>query len=204
MVSSWLIGVRGLSDSFGTLLFLRENNLPDVRPLVRGLSESTEPLEALGHLLNATYMRALGEAAKIAFPLSAGKLVLSILLVITSAMAMSGRPGSRMVAIQAHLAYIAVGIASFWLLRDARYAVMDTMSSVHHLLPKLLTSEPPQALEVWSVMLSKPSLVWLSRVSFGIFGVGALLLGVLALMTARTKTFFEAAAAAAAEDAEDP
>jgi hypothetical protein len=203
MVGSWLIGVRGLSESFATLLFLRENNLPDVRPLVRGLGESSEPLEALGHLLHAAEQRALGEAASIAFPLSAGKLILSVLLVITSAMAMSGRPGTRLVAIQAHLANAALAVATFWFLRDARYAWIDVMSSVHHLLPKLLVSEPPQTLEVWSAMLSKPTLVWLSRASLAIFGVGALLLGAFALMTTRTKAYFDAVAAAT-EDAEDP
>ncbi|MBK9261596.1 MAG: hypothetical protein IPM54_17540 [Polyangiaceae bacterium] len=203
MVSSWLVGVRGLSDSFSTLLFLRENNLPDIQPLVRGLSESSEPLEALGYLLNAAHMRALGEAAKVAFPLTVGKLILSVLLVITSAMAMSGRPGSRMLAIQAHLAYAALASATFWLLRETRYAVVDVMGSVHHLLPKLLASEPPQTVQLMSAMLSKSAMLWLSRVSFALFGVGALVLGALALMTTRTKAFFDAVAAAT-EDAEEP
>jgi hypothetical protein len=206
MISSWLIGVRGLSDSFSTLLFLRENNVPDLRPLVRGINEATESADAFGHfvdLMSAAHLRALGEAAQIAFPLSAGKLILSVLLIITSAMAMSGRPASRVLAIQAHLAFAALATASFWLLRDTRYAVFDVIGSVHHLLPKLFPPEPRWMLRLWSVMFTKTGLVWVSRASFAVFGVGALLLGALALTTARTKAFFDAVAAAT-KDAEDP
>jgi hypothetical protein len=158
---------------------------------------------ALLYLHDAAYMRALGESARIALPLSVGKLVLSVLLVITSAMAMSGRPGSRTITIQAHLAYATLGGATFWLLRDVRYAAIDTLSSVHYLLPKLFALQPPQALEAWNVLFQKLVLLMLARISFAIFGVGTLLVGALALMTKRTKAFFEATAAATREDTED-
>ena len=203
MIISWLIGVLGLSDSFAKIVFLRENNLPDVRALIRGLTDESEPVGALVYLYDASYLRALGEAAKIAFPLSVGKLILSVLLVITSAMAMSGRPGSRTLTIQAHLAYATLAAATYWLLRDVRYAAMDVMVNVHYLLPKLFALQPPQALEAWSLLLQKSSLVWLARFSVAVFGVGALLIGALALMTNRTKAFFEAVAAATPEDTED-
>jgi hypothetical protein len=199
MVSSWLIGVLGLSDSFAKVLFLRENNLPDVGAIIRGLGDEANPVAALWYLFDASYLRALGEAAKVAFPLCVGKLILSVLLVITSAMAMSGRPGSRILTIQAHLAYAALSGATFWLLRDVRYAAIDVMVSVHPLLPKLLAAEPPRAVEATLVLFSKPSLILLSRLSLAVFGIGALLVGVLALTTARTKAFFEAVAAATEE-----
>jgi hypothetical protein len=202
MVSSWLIGVLGLSDSFNKVVFLRENNLPDVQALIRGLADESEPVIALMDVYGASYLRALGESARIAFPLVVGKLILSVLLVITSAMAMSGRPGSRKIAIQAHLAYAALAVATFWLLRDARYKAIDVMGSVHHLLPKLFVFEQPQALETLSTMFGKASLVWFSRISLAVFGVGAFLAGALALMTTRTKAFFDAVAAAT-EDTED-
>ena len=96
-----------------------------------------------------------------------------------------------------------LGGATFWLLRDVRYAAIDTLSSVHYLLPKLFALQPPQTLEAWNVLLQKPALVMLARLSFAIFGVGALLVGALALMTKRTKAFFEATAAATREDTED-
>lgn len=203
MISSWLIGVYGLSDSFANVMFLRENNVPDVRAVIRGLTDEGEPVGALVYLYSAAYLRALGEAARVAFPLALGKLILSVLLVITSAMAMSGRPGTRSITIQAHLAYAALAAATYWLLRDVRYAAIDVMVGVHHLLPKLFASEPKQALEAWSLMLQKPSLLTLARISVAVFGVGAPLIGTLALTTRRTKAFFEATAAATPEDPED-
>lgn len=203
MICSWLIGVHGLSHSFAQVVFLRENSLPDVRALIRGLTDESDPVGALVYLYDASYLRALGESAKIAFPLAVGKLVLSVLLVISSAMAMSGRPGSRTLTIQAHLAYATLAAATYWLLRDVRYATIDVMVSVHHLLPKLFASEPRQTLEAWSMMLQKPALLWVARFSVSVFGVGAMLIGALTLMTKRTKAFFEATAAATPQDSED-
>lgn len=202
MITSWFIGVLGLSDAFTKVLFLRDNSLPDLNAIIRGLGDESDPVAALGSLYESAQLHAFGEMVRIAFPLFLGKLILSVLLVITSAMAMSGRPGSRVVTIQAHLAYAALAAASFWLLRDARYAAMDVMHSVLPLLPKLFATEPPQALHAWTILLDKPALVWLSRLSVGIFGIGALLVGALTLMTARTKAFFEAVAATI-EDTED-
>jgi len=184
-------------------MFLRENNLPDLSAIIRGLGDEIDPVAALAFLYDSAHLRALGEMARIAFPLYVGKLILSVLLVITSAMAMSGRPGSRSVTIQAHLAYAALSGTTFWVLRGARYAAIDVMATVHPLLPKLFASEPQQAREAWSILLDKPALLMLSRMSMAIFGVGALLLGALVLMTARTKAFFDAVAAETTEDTED-
>ncbi len=203
MIGSWIIGFLGLLDSFGTVSFLRENNVPDVAAIIRGLADEADPMRALGHLQQSAYLRALGESARIAFPLAVGKLILSVLLVITSAMAMRGRSGSRTLAIQAHVAHAALALATFWLLRDVRYAAIEVMASVHHLLPKLFASQPPQVLEAWSMFFEKSSLLWLARISVAVFGVGVLLIGALALSTKRTKAFFEATAAATPEDPED-
>lgn len=203
MIGSWLIGVRGLSDSIDMIVFLRQNNLPDVAGTLQGLGNATEPGAEILVLYHAAYLRAVGEMAQISFPLFVGKLILSVLLVITSSMAMSGRPGSRIITFQAHLAYAALSAATFWLLRDARYAAIDVMRTVHPLLPKLLASEPPQTLDLFTNLLDKPVLLFFSRISMAIFGVGALLLGASTLMTTRTKTFFDAVAAATTEDTED-
>ena len=203
MICTWLIGVYGLAESFGTMVFLRENNVPDVAAIIRELGDDPKPLTALKFLYDAAYMRALSDFARLAFPLSAGKFILSILLVVTSAMAMSGRPGSRTLTIQAHLAHAALAAATFWLLRDARYAAIDVVQSVQPTLPSLFPSAPREALEVCSIIFGKQSLIWNARISTAVFSVGVLLVGALTLMTARTKAFFEAVAAMP-EDIEDP
>lgn len=202
MVCSWLIGVLSLSDSFGKLMFLRDNSVPDVNALIRDLANEPEPVQALLTLLQAAHLRALSESVRIAFPLTVGKLIVSVLLVITSAMAMSGRPGSRTVTIQAHLAYAALAAATFWLLRDARYEAIDVLQNIRPTLPTLFPSLPPPGLEVCLGLFSKTWLIWSARLSLAVFGIGALLVGALALTTNRTKAFFEAVAATA-EDTED-
>ncbi len=203
MVVAWIIGIRGLADSVTALQFLREGKIPDVQALVRGLKDASEPLAALDDLLRSARLRSLVEAAAIAFPLSVGKLILSVLLVISSGMAMSGRPGSRQLAIQALLANALLSIATFWLLRDARYAWIDVIVSVRDALPKVLANEPPQTLQIWTAILDKPVLLSLSRMSLILLDVGALFMGAVALTTNKTKAYFDAVAEEA-EEAEDP
>lgn len=203
MICTWLVGVLGLADSFTTMAFLRENNVPDIAAIIRELGDEAKPLTALKYLFDAAYLRALSDITRIAFPISVGKFVLSVLLVVTSAMAMSGRPGSRTLTIQAHLANAALAGATFWLLRDARYAAIDIVQSVQPALPSLFPSAPPDAIEVCRIIFGKKSLIWNARISTAVFGVGVLLLGALTLMTTRTKAFFDAVAAMP-EDIEDP
>jgi hypothetical protein len=203
MICTWLIGVLGLADSFAMMAFLRENNVPDITAIIRELGDETKPLNALKYLYDAAYLHALSNSARIAFPLFVGKFILSVLLVITSAMAMSGRPGTRTVTIQAHLAHAALAAATFWLHRDARHAAIDVVQTVQPTLSTLFPSAPREALEVCTILFGKKSLLWNARISVVVFGVGALLFGAFTLMTTRTKAFFEAVAATT-EDIEDP
>jgi len=199
MISSWFIGVFGLSDAFAKVTFLRDNTLPDIPAIIRDFRDETEPASALVYLFDAAHLRALADVTKIAFPLFIAKLICSVVLVISSAMAMSGRPGSRSFTIQAHLAYAALAIASFWLLRDARYAAIDVMQNVQASLPTIFPYAPLEALKACQGALHKPLLILGSRIHLAIFGVGGMLVGAIALMTPQTKAFFEAVAAATDE-----
>lgn len=202
MICSWFAGVVGLSDSFARLMFLRENNVPDIDALIQALPSEVEPMQALATLFESAYLRAMCEAAKVAFPVHVGKLILSVLLVITSAMAMSGRPNSRSVTIQAHLANAALAVVTFWLLRDVRYAAIDVLQMVRPALPSLLSAHPADMIQVAVTIYSKSSLLWGHRIGLVLFGVGLPLLSVWALSTQKTKAFFDAVAAAT-EDTED-
>jgi hypothetical protein len=199
MISSWFIGVFGLSDAFAKVMFLRDNTLPDITNILRELADETEPVSAVLYLFDASYMRALADVTKLAFPLFLGKLILSIVLVISSAMAMSGRPGSRSFAIQAHLAYAALSVASFWLLRGPRYAAIDAVQHINASLSTILPLVPTNAIEACRTLFDKPWLIWGSRIQLAIFGVGGLLMGAIVLMTPKTKAFFDAVAAATDE-----
>ena len=203
MICSWFLGVLGLSDSFAKLMYLRENNVPDVNALVQGLPSEVEPLQALATLFESAYLRALCEAARVAFPLHAGKLILSVLLVITSAMAMSGRPNSRSLTVQAHLANAAIAVVMFWFLRDVRYAAIDVLQMVRPTLPTVFSSHPPEVIQVAVTFYGKSSLLWGHRIGLVLFGVALPLLGVWALSTQKTKAFFDAVAATATDDTED-
>lgn len=199
MISSWFIGVFGLSDAFTKVMFLRDNTLPDISAIIRELADETEPASALLYLFDAAYLRALADVTKVAFPLFLGKLILSVVLVISSAMAMSGRPGSRSFTIQAHLAYAALAVASFWLLREPRYAAIDALQHINASLPSIFPLVPANAIEACRTLFNKPWLLWGSRMYLAIFGVGGLLIGAIALMTPQTKAFFDAVAAATDE-----
>lgn len=199
MISSWFIGVFGLSDAFAKVMFLRDNTLPDLTAIIREFRDETEPVSALVYLFDAAHLRALADMTKIAFPLFLAKLILSVVLVITSAMAMSGRPGSRSFAIQAHLAYAALSVASFWLLRVPRYAAIDFLQQTQASWPSYFPSAPPNAVELCQNAFTRPLLLLGSQIHLAIFGVGGLLIGAIALMTPQTKAFFEAVAKATDE-----
>lgn len=206
MVLAWLIGVQALSDSFSTLLFLRDGSLPDVDTLARGLKDAAKPLEALVELQKAAHLRSLGEAASRAFPLTVGRFLLSILLVISSGMAMSGRKGARTLALQALLANAALAAATFWLLREARYAWIDTVSRVREVLPELpppATADEQQAWKLALEVLDRNVLISLMRTRLVLFDIGGLLLAAITLTSPRTKAFFDAVAAQA-EQTEEP
>jgi len=197
MILAWLIGVQGLSEAFATLVYLREGNLPDVATLTQGLKDAAEPIEALMALQEAARLRTLGEMSYLAFPLSAGRFLLSVLLVIASGMAMSGRPGARLLAIQALLANAALATVTFWLLRDARYAWVDSIMRVSEVLPTLPATAPADEREFWTrFLMNRRVWLWLPRVRLILFDVGALLLAAITLTSPRTKAFFEAVAAA--------
>ncbi|MDC3954690.1 hypothetical protein [Polyangium jinanense] len=196
MILAWLIGVQGLSEAFATLVYLREGNLPDVATLTSSMKDAAEPIEALMALQEAARLRTLGEMGYLAFPLFAGRFLLSVLLVIASGMAMSGRPGARALAIQALLANAALATLTFWLLRDARYAWVDAVVRVRDVLPALPETTPADQREAWPLLLDRRLWLWLPRVRLILFDVGALVLATITLTSPRTKAFFEAVAAA--------
>jgi hypothetical protein len=202
MVLAWLIGVQALSDSFATLLFLREGNLPDVGALARAVKDTPEPIEALMVLQEGARMRAIGEAARLAFPLTVGRFLLAILLVISSGMAMSGRPGARRLSMQALFANAALATASFWLLREARYAWIDVVVRIRDVVPHLPATSPADQQQAWSLLLDKRLWLWLTRLRLAMFDIGALLLAASTLTSPRAKAFFDAVAASTAEPEE--
>jgi len=203
MVLVWLIGVQSLTDAFTTLLYLREGHLPDVDAMMRALPEAERPIEALGFLQESARLRALGEAVKLAFPLTVAKLVLSGLLVIASGMAMSGRPGARSLALQALLANVVLAVTSFVLLRGVRYAWIEAVVRVGEVLPSLPESASPQQQQAWEVVIGRSMWLWLSRIRLVVIDIGLFALAALALTRARTKAFFEAVRRAT-EQAEEP
>jgi len=203
MILTLGIGAREFLEDFATLTFLREGNLPDVEGMTRAIKDAAEPLASLAALQKAAWLRSLGELSGLAFPLYAGRFVLSVLLAIASAMAMSGRPGSRSLALQALVANAAFAVLTYWLLRDARYAWADTIAGVRDVLPALPDAAPPDQREAWPHLLDREIWLWLPRAWLVLFDVCAPMLAAITLLSPRTKDFFDAVAAAQ-EQAEDP
>jgi hypothetical protein len=205
MVACGLIGAQGLFDSFATLGYLREGGLPDIATVTAAVMEGEQLPEALAV---AARLHTLGDVVSVAFPLSAARLILSILLVISSGLALSGRPGARVLALQALLANAALSIASFWLLRTARWAWIDTVTRVIADIPRLPSAVSHEQQERWAAMralyMSRPFWLWFERTRLGLIELFVPALAMLALVNARTKAFFDAARRAAEQAEEEP
>lgn len=192
MVLSWLIGIRGLFEALSTLLFLRDARLPDVEVLLRELPASKEPMAALAQLSVLMWERMVGLDGAVWGPLAAARFVLFAFLVITAGMAMSGRPGSNRLVMQALLGNALFAVVSFWVSRQTRYAWADAMVSARLLVPERHFPSPNFEAMVWERMSSQKFWLWVQRFWPFVFDVGALLLSATTLLSAHTRGFFEA------------
>lgn len=119
MCVTWVIGVFGATSSCSELGFLRgSQNMPD--EISRGVDETDHALWRMELVRQRARLEALADLHDRAFPVGAAQLVLSILLLIASGSAISGRQGARGLAMQAIAANIALSLVAFALLAPVR------------------------------------------------------------------------------------
>lgn len=194
MALTWFIGVKGLTTGWTIASFLRSGLTPDVVTATRN-AESAGHMAEFAQLWGAVEIESMQAIRRITFPLSIAQVLLSGLLVIASGLAMTGRRGSRTLALQALFANAALAGISYALTRGVRAQCIEAVIRAADALPHDL----PQRAE----LANREAMWWIARIKLGVVDIGTLALGALALTRLRTKTFFEAAARAA-ESAEEP
>jgi hypothetical protein len=189
MALTWFAGVLGMRTGFQLAIILRNGTLPDVATAAQRVAGGIDLLV----LYEVVKLEALFGVRRVAFPLAIAQTLLAGLLVIASGLAMSGRRGSRALALQALAANaLLIGLA-YALTRGPREAGLDAVvRAASALRPGRLT---------WAQ--NREVISWIPRIWMIAAEIGALALGALALTRARVKTYFEAVARAT-ESAEEP
>jgi hypothetical protein len=183
MVLTWFMGVHGMNIAFGTAARLRAGTMPDIGAIALQVSTMADVVEYSA----LCGLRATLDHPRITFPLAAGELILSGLLVVASGLAMGGRRGARNLALQAILANAVLAAVGFALTPFIRSAIIDGM------MRALDSISLPAAQH--EALAHATFYQWGLRLQL-VFHLGALALGALALTRARTKTFFDAVARA--------
>ena len=176
------------------VMLLRQGTIGEVSTEV-GKQDTADPVQAIPLVIQAARLKAMGEAQDVTFPLNAAKLLLSGLLILASGMAMGGRPGVRLLAVQAVAANALLAAVDYALTRSVRIAWIDAAARAGEMLPHDL----PQR----EVLMSHATWWWLERIRFVVFELGSFALAALSLRTRRTRAYFDAVAEAA-ESAEEP
>ena len=180
----WIAGVQGVTSGCAQVTYLREGTMPAA---VEILPEEADARGGLGLVLaieaNAR-LRSLAEYRDITFPISIAKMLLSGLLVVTAGMALGGRPGSRSLAMQAIVANGALALLEYRLTGGMRASWIEAVLRARDELSSLSAEQKE--------LMSPTMLVWGERMRLLAFDVGTTLLALLALLSRRSRAFFEA------------
>lgn len=140
LIVVWSLGVGGVMSGCGTLQFYRETTHASLEldskmdPMLRRSVEAQH--EARVEALNANAGRTV--------PLAAADVLLSGLLIVACARALSGRPRSHVLALQAIFANIAYAVADYFVAAPVRDAIVA--AGVAH-PPSLMPELGPGQLE---------------------------------------------------------
>jgi hypothetical protein len=205
MVLTWLVGVSGLMSGCSTVMVLQQDSVADITNELGKQGAGNDPVQAMWVAIYSAQFKATVEAHAVTFPLSVAKLLLSALLVVTSVLAMGGRPGVRTLALQALAANAALAALDFALTRSVRASWIEAVGRVGDMLPR--TIEQRDELQAQGAALrlitSRQFWWWFERIRFAIIDLGIFGFAAIALTRQRTKVFFEAVAEAA-ESTEEP
>jgi hypothetical protein len=204
MVLTWLVGVSGLMSGCSLVMVLQQSSVADVTAEL-GKHEAADPVQAAWLGIYAAQFKATVEAYAVTFPLNVAKLLLSGLLVVTSVLAMGGRPGVRPLALQALLANAIFAAIDYALTRSVRASWIEAVGRMGELLPRSLERREDLAAQgaMLQMITSRHFWWWFERIRFILLDLGIFGFAAFALTRPRTKVFFDAVAEAA-ESAEEP
>ena len=190
MVMTWFAGVHGLTSGCANARFLRAGRVPDLTSATHTATSGKDVMD-FAALMGSAELSAKLAHVNVTFPLSVAEAILGGLLVIASGLAMSGRRGSRSLAIQAIAANVLLAVVAYIATQRVRAAWIDIVARAALTLP----AAAPQR--------DAAALLWATRIKLVLLEVFPLLLAWLALTRQRTRVFFDAIAQKT-ESAEDP
>ncbi len=127
MCLMWIIGVFGATSGCSEVSYLRgSHEMQD--DLQRGVDEATHPLVRMELIRQQARLSALAGMYRRAFPLSAGRMLLCLVLVLAAGSAIAGRAGARSWALQAVLANAVLAAVSFVLMTPVRHSVAEVVA----------------------------------------------------------------------------
>lgn len=190
MLLTGYIGLSGAFDGIQIASLLRGSALPDTASIAERAKDGGDLFHYVWSIGDGAQLQALTEMSNRAFGLSVAQILLFGLLFVASTAAMSGRRGSRALALQAIFAAAAFMAVDYALKRSVRMAGVEAM--VRAALP--LQPEPPWA---------DPRTLWNIKRTLFAMQLGPLVFAAFALTRPRTKAFFEAVARRAEREDDD-
>lgn len=201
MILSWLVGVQGVTNGCGTVAYLREGSMPDEVAALEQAKAKVDPVEGAVEFTGAANMRAIAEARSVMMPISIGRVLLSLLLVASSAMVLAGRRGARSFALQVLAANALFALAAYALTMGMREgwisaAVRGSAEIASGASATTPSGEPSFAPVVLEWFRSPSFWYWAARIKLVVLELGVLALAALAVTSRRTRAFLDAVARA--------
>ena len=124
----WVMGVFGATSGCSEVSYLRgSHEMQD--DLQQSVEEATHPLVRMELVRQQARLVALAKMYQRAFPLSAARMLLCLLLVLAAGSAIAGRSGARNLALQAIAANAALAALAFVLMTPVRDTVADAVAA---------------------------------------------------------------------------
>lgn len=127
MCVMWIMGVFGATSGCTEVSYLRGSH-EMTTDLERGLEEATHPWVRIELVRQQARLVALATMYQRAFPLSAARMLLCLLLVLAAGSAIAGRVGARNLALQAVVANALLMALTFAVLTPVRQTVADAVA----------------------------------------------------------------------------
>lgn len=193
-----LAGLFGSTSGCSTVSYLRgSHELPVL--LEQGGGDDVPAWVRSGIVRERSRLAALAERHEVAFPLSLARLLLGSLLLVAAANALTGKPGSRSLALQVLAANALLALVDWFLMspvRDAMATAVATDGIDHGLGVAELGREE-------NLQMFRSVVLWGERIRFAVLELGILAGGALALIAARTRQFYDAMAKLAQQEQGD-
>ena len=178
LVTASVLGVGGLSSGCSIIEFYRQT----IHPGVSAQTKMDPELHVRVEAMHSAWVQALQQHSSRMIPLAAANVLLSLLLIVASASALSGRARAHLLALQAVAANTAYGVVAFVLERPLRATMIDAMMRAPPVISGPLDEGAAAAVGWWMYRVT----FCLQLVAFGMIAVALTRARVLELYRAQS------------------